>query len=258
MLMSYALDAGRAASRHGRARQAASRPQAASPTRTWPARARPHVGFDRVEIDKATEYAAEDADVTLRLWRVLKPRLTAERMTTVYETLERPLVPVLARMERARHLDRPGDPVAAFGRVRADRSRGSKTRSMSLRARASIRAAPSSSAISCSARWAAGRHQDADRRLVHARQRARGPGRGRPRAAEENSRVAPAHEAEIHLHGRAARTSSTPRPSAYTRLTRSRRRRPAASPPPIRTCRTSRSARRKAARSAAPSSPRRA
>ena len=50
-------------------------------------------------IDRATAYAAEDADVTLRLWHVLKPRLAAERMTTVYERLERPLVPVLARME---------------------------------------------------------------------------------------------------------------------------------------------------------------
>ncbi|MGR3463436.1 DNA polymerase, partial [Limimaricola sp.] len=45
--------------------------------------------------------AAEDADVALRLWMVLKPRLAAEHMATVYETLERPLVPVLARMERA-------------------------------------------------------------------------------------------------------------------------------------------------------------
>lgn len=56
--------------------------------------------FDQVTIDKATEYAAESADVILRLWRVLKPRLVAEHMTTVYETLERPLVSVLARMER--------------------------------------------------------------------------------------------------------------------------------------------------------------
>ena len=55
--------------------------------------------FDMVDIARATAYAAEDADVTLRLWHVLKPRLSAERMTTVYERLERPLVPVLARME---------------------------------------------------------------------------------------------------------------------------------------------------------------
>ena len=58
------------------------------------------VTFDQVPIDKATEYAAEDADVTLRLWQVLKPRLVAERMNTVYETLERPMSTVLARMER--------------------------------------------------------------------------------------------------------------------------------------------------------------
>lgn len=57
------------------------------------------VTFDRVAIDKATPYAAEDADVTLRLWRALKPRLVAEGMTTVYERLERPLVDVICRME---------------------------------------------------------------------------------------------------------------------------------------------------------------
>ena len=57
------------------------------------------VTFDRVPVDRATEYAAEDADVTLRLWMTLKPRLVAERMVNLYETLERPLVPVLARME---------------------------------------------------------------------------------------------------------------------------------------------------------------
>lgn len=57
------------------------------------------VTFDKVAIDQATEYAGEDADVTLRLWMMLKPRLVAERMTTVYETLERPLVEVLADME---------------------------------------------------------------------------------------------------------------------------------------------------------------
>ncbi len=57
--------------------------------------------FAGVPIDKATEYAAEDADITLRLWRALKPRLPAEGMTTVYETLERPLLPVIAGMERA-------------------------------------------------------------------------------------------------------------------------------------------------------------
>jgi DNA polymerase-1 len=51
-------------------------------------------------VDKAAEYAAEDADMALRLWQVLKPRLVAERVSSVYETLERSLVTVLARMER--------------------------------------------------------------------------------------------------------------------------------------------------------------
>ncbi len=58
------------------------------------------VTFDLVPLDQATSYAAEDADITLRLWHVLKPRLAAEHRATVYETLERPLVAVLAAMER--------------------------------------------------------------------------------------------------------------------------------------------------------------
>nr|WP_323780395.1 DNA polymerase I [Amylibacter sp.] len=55
--------------------------------------------FDMVPIDEAVKYAAEDADVTLRLWQMFKPQLHANKVTTVYETLERPLVPVLATME---------------------------------------------------------------------------------------------------------------------------------------------------------------
>ena len=57
--------------------------------------------FDKVAIDTAVKYAAEDADVTLRLWRCFKPNLHKAKVTTVYETLERPLVPVLAEMEMA-------------------------------------------------------------------------------------------------------------------------------------------------------------
>ena len=59
------------------------------------------VTFDRVPIDDAVKYAAEDADITLRLWELLKPQLHVKGVTTVYETLERPLVPVLAQMEMA-------------------------------------------------------------------------------------------------------------------------------------------------------------
>lgn len=57
------------------------------------------ITFDLVPIDRATVYAAEDADITRRLYHMLKPRLMAEKMTTVYEDIERPLIPVIARME---------------------------------------------------------------------------------------------------------------------------------------------------------------
>ena len=59
------------------------------------------ITFDQVPIKDATRYSAEDADVTFRLYLLLKPRLAVDGKTTAYETLERPLVPVLADMERA-------------------------------------------------------------------------------------------------------------------------------------------------------------
>ncbi len=104
MLMSYVLDGGRGS--HGM--DALSERHLAHRTISFDTVIAHAAGakksdkvFAGVPIDKATEYAAEDADVTLRLWMVLKPRLVAERMTTVYETLERPLLPVLVDMERA-------------------------------------------------------------------------------------------------------------------------------------------------------------
>ncbi|WP_213773788.1 DNA polymerase I [Bradyrhizobium sp. dw_78] len=98
-LMSYALDAGRNA--HGL--EALAERWLGHATISFgelTGSGKNKLSFDQVAIDRATAYSAEDADVTLRLWRVLKPRLVAERMTAVYETLERPLVAVLARMER--------------------------------------------------------------------------------------------------------------------------------------------------------------
>ena len=58
------------------------------------------IGFASCPIDKATAYAAEDAEVTLRLWQHLRPRLLEERMVAVYETLDRPLAPIVTEMER--------------------------------------------------------------------------------------------------------------------------------------------------------------
>src|SRR5277367_5550476 len=99
MLMSYVVDAGR--SDHGLnplARRYFNHRTIDFNEVTKAGKTR--MTFDCVEIDKATEYAAEDADATLRLWQVLKPRLAAEHMLNVYETLERPLLRVLADMER--------------------------------------------------------------------------------------------------------------------------------------------------------------
>jgi DNA polymerase-1 len=99
MLMSYVLDAGR--SDHGMdvlsEKILGHKP---IPFEQVAGSGKSQAPFDCVTIEKATEYAAEDADVTLRLWRALKPRMPAEHVATVYETLERPLVPVLGRMEK--------------------------------------------------------------------------------------------------------------------------------------------------------------
>jgi DNA polymerase I len=98
MLISYVLDAGRGS--HGMD-ELSKRWLSHEPIsfKTVTAEQKGTKDFSLVAIDKATAYAAEDADVTLRLWRLLKPRLAAEGLATVYETLERPLVPVLHRME---------------------------------------------------------------------------------------------------------------------------------------------------------------
>ena len=98
MLLSYALDAGL----HGHGMDELSQlylNHKPIPFKEIAGSGKKALTFDQIPLDKATEYAAEDADVTLRLHGYLKPRLVADRMTTVYETLERPLVHVLCAME---------------------------------------------------------------------------------------------------------------------------------------------------------------
>ena len=58
------------------------------------------VTFDKVPLSRACTYAAEDADITFRFWQLFKPRLVQEGMVSLYETIERPLVPILAHMEQ--------------------------------------------------------------------------------------------------------------------------------------------------------------
>ncbi len=100
MLLSYALNAGL----HGHGMDALSERYLGHqpiPIRELIGSGKTAITFDRVPIDRAAPYAAEDADVTLRLWRLFRPQLHRARVTTVYETLERPLIPVLAQMEMA-------------------------------------------------------------------------------------------------------------------------------------------------------------
>ncbi len=99
MLMSYVLDAGRFGHSHD-----ALSPRyfnhAAVDYNDVIGSGKSKVGFEQVTFERAAPYVAEDADIALRLTGVLRARMVAEHVTSVYETLERPLLPVLARMER--------------------------------------------------------------------------------------------------------------------------------------------------------------
>jgi DNA polymerase-1 len=100
MLLSYDLDAGK----HGHnLDDLASRHlgHAAIALKAVCGTGKAQIPFDKVGIDKATGYAAEEADIALRLWRKLKPRLSREGATRVYELVDRPLVTAVAEMERA-------------------------------------------------------------------------------------------------------------------------------------------------------------
>ncbi|WP_417476647.1 DNA polymerase I [Maricaulis sp.] len=98
MLISYVMDAGL----HGHGMDALAEMHLGHtcvPFKEVCGSGKNQITFDKVPLDKATEYAAEDADVTLRLWEILKPALIAKKKATVYETLERPMPAVLSAME---------------------------------------------------------------------------------------------------------------------------------------------------------------
>jgi len=100
MLLSYATEGGL----HGHGMDALSKLHLdiePIPFKAVAGSGKSQITFDQVPLDKATEYAAEDADLTLRLYQYLKPQLQVTRKHTVYETLERPLAPVLVDMEQA-------------------------------------------------------------------------------------------------------------------------------------------------------------
>ncbi|WP_240759497.1 DNA polymerase I [Lichenicoccus roseus] len=100
MLISYAMEAGS----HGHGMDELSARHLGHTPVTYDqvtGTGRNRIPFARVDLKRATDYAAEDADVTLRLWRTLRPLLRPNRSLALYEQLERPLIRILADMEQA-------------------------------------------------------------------------------------------------------------------------------------------------------------
>ena len=163
------------------------------------------VTFDCVEIDKATEYAAEDADVTLRLWQVLKPRLAGRACA---ERLRDAGAAARSRARgygAARHFDRPQGAVAAVRRIRPGSGRSRSRDQQACRRAGQCRLTEADRRHSVRQDATARRHQDQDRPMGDRRAVARRACRAGPQAAAKNPRLAAGVEAEIDLHRRAAR-----------------------------------------------------
>ena len=164
------------------------------------------ITFNQVDVDRAAEYAAEDADVTLRLHRAIWPQIEAlPRLKRLYETIEQPLVAVLYRMERTGVLvDRA---------LLKAQSHELAARMMELQAQAHAEAggpfnvdSPKQLQEILFGKFGlAGAAQDADRPAVDGRGRARGTGR-LIRVAEIDPRIPRRRQTQVDLHGQAART----------------------------------------------------
>ncbi len=101
MLLSFDLDAGRTLGGHGLDELAKSLfEHECIPFKQLCGSGAKQITFDKAPLDAATEYAAEDADITMRVWQRLKPRIAAEHVTQVYERVDKPLVATIGRMER--------------------------------------------------------------------------------------------------------------------------------------------------------------
>ncbi|WBO22486.1 DNA polymerase I [Sphingomonas abietis] len=102
MVISFDLDAGKMLGGHGMDVAATTHlAHSCTSFKDVTGTGKKQISFAHVPLDRATAYAAEDADVTYRLWTRLKPRLAHEGATRVYEMVDRPLIPVIAGMERA-------------------------------------------------------------------------------------------------------------------------------------------------------------
>ncbi len=193
----------------------------ASRSRTCAAPARSRSRFDQVPLDRATDYAAEDADVTLRLWLRFKPRLSREKATRVYEMVDRPLVPVVGRMERPASRSTATIWRGCQPRIRRrDRAR-SRSEIHARPAARSRSAAPSSSARCCSRGSASRAGARASRALFDRRHRTRAARRARAsECAQQVLDWRQLTKLEIDLHRRAAgadQSGDRPRPHQLSR-----------------------------------------
>jgi DNA polymerase-1 len=259
MLMSYALDSGARAGHgmEGLCKDILAHDPAFKPAPTTPAALAKAAKAKAASLDLTPDppaAAAESADITLRLWSVLKPRLTAERVTGVYERLERPLVPVLARMERRGiKVDRP-DPLAPLRQVR-QKAAGLEAEIFDMAGQSFNIGSPKQLGdILFGKLGLPGRQEDPHRPVVHGRQGSGRPRRRRPAAAQEDRRMAPAHKLKS-TYTDSLPLYMDPENRIHTNYAMARRRR-GGSPPPSQICKTYPSARRKAAPSAPPLSPR--
>ena len=142
--------------------------------------------------------------MTLRLWQVLKPRLAAEHMTTVYETLERPLVPVLARMER-RGISIDRQVLSRLSGEFAQQAAGLEAEIRELAGEPLNPGSPKQLGdILFGKMGLPGGTKTKTGQWSTGAARAGGTGRAGPRAAAEDPRLAAGVEAEIDLHRRAA------------------------------------------------------
>ena len=179
------------------------------------------IPFSQVPVDKAAEYSAEDADVTLRLHQVLWPQIcrACRRCKTLYEEIEQPLVPVLLRMEATRRAARPADAARAEHRARQAPAWKCWPRRTS-EAGAPFNLDSPKQLVQHPVREdaAAGAAQDAHRPAVDRRGRAR-RARRELRAAEADPRAPQPLEAQVDLHGQTARADQSRRPAACTPVT---------------------------------------
>ena len=191
--------------------------------------------------------------MALRLWLLLRPRVTAEHVTTVYETLERPLVECSRSMER-RGISIDRQVLSRLSGEFAQRAAALEAEIQKLAGEPLNPGSPKQLGDILFGKFGLpGGTKTKTGALVDRRARARGACRAGPRAAAENPRLAAGFEAAFDLYRRAAGLRQSDDASRAHELRARRDHRPAARRPPSRTCRTSRSAPRRAARSAAPS-----